>query len=155
MNSWRSATVLLAGLMLLAQASAGQSGKRTAEPPADAFDATQVAQKLLNQVGEGLRAYNSRRMLAAFDREGMPGYLIFHDQVESFFAQYESFRVSIRLEESSFEQDEGVARAEFRLEGVPRDGSRAMRREAELTFEFIRTANGWKIRDVSPRSFFS
>ena len=79
-------------------------------------------------------------MLAAFDRDGMQGYLTFQDQVESFFAQYESFRVGIRLVQSSFEQDKGMATAEFRLEGVPRGGGPAMRRERELTFEFIRTA---------------
>jgi hypothetical protein len=151
MNGLRRAltAALLALSMLLAPAWA-QAG-----PPTDDFSATQVAQGLLNQIGEGLRAYNSRKMLAAFDRDGMQGYLAFQDQVESFFAQYESFRVGIRLVQSSFEQDKGMATVEFRLEGIPRDGSRAMRREQELTFEFIRTAKGWKIRDVSPRSFFS
>jgi hypothetical protein len=157
MNDWRSATAigLLACSILLAPAAVGQSGKGTAEPPADAFSATEVAQKLLNQIGEGLRAYNSRQMLAAFDREDMQGYLAFKDQVEAFFAQYESFRVGIRLEQSSFEQDKGMATAVFRLECIPRDGSPATRREGELTFEFSRSRSGWKIRDVSPRSFFS
>lgn len=142
------AIVLLALPILLAPAWA-QAG-----PATDDFSATQVAQGLLNEIGEGLRAYNSRKMLTAFDRDGMQGYLAFRDQVESFFAQYESFRVGIRLMQSSIEQDKGMATAEFRLEGVPRGGGPAMRREQELTFEFIRTANGWKIRDVSPRSFF-
>ena len=151
---WALTVGLLSFSMLLAPAWA-QAGKQTAEPPTDAFSATQIAQGLLNQIGEGLRAYNSRKMLAVFDRDGMQGYLMFQDQVESFFAQYESFRVGIRLVQSSFEQDKGMATAEFRLEGVPRGGGPAMRREQELTFEFIRTANGWKIRDVSPRSFFS
>jgi len=155
MSRFRSATAmaLLACCILIVPASA------PADDPPDAFAAKQIAQKLLNQLGEGLTAYNSRKMLAAFDRDGMPGYLAFQDQVESFFAQYESFRVSIRLMESSFEQDQdkdkGMATANFTLEGIPRDGSPAMRREAELTFEFIRTPSGWKLRDVTPRSFFS
>jgi hypothetical protein len=75
--------------------------------------------------------------------------------VEAFFAQYESFRASVRLEGSSFEQDKLTATAIFKLEGIPRSGGPAMRREAELTFEFSRTGSGWKIRDVSPRNFFS
>jgi hypothetical protein len=94
-------------------------------------------------------------MLAAFDREGMQAYPAFQDQVEAFFAQYESFRVAIQLEESSFEQDKGTATASFRLEGIPRYGGPAIRREGELIFEFSRTRSGWKIRDVSPRGFFS
>jgi hypothetical protein len=151
---------MLAGCILLAAASPGQSRAGTiarvsSDTPADASSAEEVAQKLLNQVRDGLLAYNSRKMLSAFDRESMTGYLVFQDQVESFFAQYESFRVSIRLEETSFEQAKGTATAEFRLEGIPRDGGPAMRREGELIFEFIRTPGGWKIRDVSPRNFFS
>jgi len=103
----------------------------------------QIAEKLLNQIRDGLQAYNSRKMLAAFDREGMQGYLAFQDQIEAFFAQYESFRVAIKLEESSFEQDKGTATAIFKLEGVPRYGGQAIRREEELTFEFSRTRSGF------------
>jgi hypothetical protein len=153
MSGARSVTAiaLLACSILVASASAQQSGKGMT----DAVSSEQIAEKLLNQVREGLQAYNSRKMLAAFDREGMQGYLVFQDQVEAFFAQYESFRVAIRLEESSVEQDKGTATASFRLEGVPRYGGPAVRREGALIFEFVRTRNGWKIRDVSPRSFFS
>ena len=66
-------------------APAWAKDKQTAETPTDAFSATQIAQGLLKQIGEGLRAYNSRQMLAAFDRDGMPGYLTFQDQVECIF----------------------------------------------------------------------
>jgi hypothetical protein len=147
--------VLLASSILLASASPRQSSTATEDAPADAFSSKQIAQLLLNQLRDGLQAGNSRKMLAAFDREGMPGYLVFQDQVEAFFAQYESFRVAIRLEESAFEQDKGTATAFFQLEGVPRYGGPEVRREAELAFDFIRTPSGWKIRDVSPRNFFS
>jgi hypothetical protein len=146
---------LLAGSILLASASPRQSSTAAEDTPADAFSSTQIAQKLLNQIRDGLQASNSRQMLAAFDREGMPEYLVFQDELEAFFAQYESFRVAIRLEEISFGPEQGTATVFFQLEGVPRYGGPAMRREAELTFEFIRTRNVWKIRDVSPRNFFS
>ena len=147
--------VLLACSILLASAAPRQESTGTEDAPPDAFAANQIEQKLLNQIRDGLQAHNSRKMLVGFDREGMQGYLAFQDQVEEFFAQYESFRVSIRLEGSSFEQDKGTATAIFKLEGVPRSGGPAMRREAELTLEFSRTGSGWKIRDVSPRDFFS
>jgi hypothetical protein len=150
-----TAIVLLASSMLFASDSPRQSSTGAADAPADAFSSDQIAETLLNQIRDGLQAHNSRKMLAAFDREGMPGYLIFADQIQSFFAQYQSFRVYIRLEQSSFEQDKGAATASFQLEGVARDGSAGMRREGELTFEFSRTRSGWKIRDVSPRNFFS
>jgi len=150
-----TALVLLGSSILLASASPRQSSTATEDAPADAFSSKQIAQLLLNQLRDGLQAGNSRQMLAAFDREGMSGYLVFQDELEAFFAQYESFRVAIRLEEISFGPDQGTATVFFQLEGVPRYGGPAMRREAELTFEFIRTRSGWKIRDVSPRNFFS
>jgi hypothetical protein len=152
---WVTAIVLLACSILLASAAPPQDSTGTADAPLDALAANQIEQKLLNQVRDGFEVHNSRKMLAAFDREGMPGYLAFQDQMEAFFSQYESFRASVRLEGSSFEQDKLTATAIFKLEGVPRSGGPAMRREAELTFEFSRSGSGWKIRDVSPRNFFS
>jgi len=152
---WVTVMVLLGCSMLLASAAPPQDSTGTGDAPPNAFSANQIEQKLLNQVRNGFETHNSRRMLGAFDREGMPGYLAFQDQVEAFFAQYESFRASVRLEGSSFEQDKLTATAIFKLEGIPRSGGPAMRREAELTFEFSRTGSGWKIRDVSPRNFFS
>lgn len=152
-RSWRAWGSLTA-ILLLACSIQLSSAAPPPDVPADAFSSNQIAEKLLNQIRDGLQAYNSRKMLAAFDREGMQGYLAFQDQIEAFFAQYESFRVAIKLEESSLEQDKGAATASFRLEGIPRYGGPAIRREGELIFEFSRTRSGWKIRDVSPRSFF-
>ncbi len=150
-----SICIAVIAIVLLACSIQLASAAPPPDVPADAFSSNQIAEKLLNQVRDGLQAYNSRKMLAAFDREGMQGYIAFQEQIEALFSQYESFRVAFRLEESSFEQDKGTATASFRLEGYPRYESPAIRREGELIFEFSRTPSGWKIRDVSPRSFFS
>ena len=81
-----------------------------ASDPTDTFAATQVAEKLLRQLRDGLEARNSRQLLAAFDDQRMEGYLAFKDQVESFFAQYASFRVYLRVQSASLEQDHAARR---------------------------------------------
>jgi len=149
----------------IAAAARQQSGSEPASPlnsatgsPApnsENFSAEEIAKQSLNQIRHGLEARNSRTMLAPFDRDRMQGYLTFRDQVESFFAQYDSFRVFIRIESANADQDHATATALFTLECVPRDNSPDVRREAELTFQFVRTPSGWKIVDLSPRSFFS
>ena len=121
----------------------------------DSFSSQEIAAKLLDQIRDGLQARNSRKMLAPFDPQRMPGYALFKDQVEAFFAQYDSFRVYIRLVNTSFQQDRAVVTASFQLDAVPRYNTVAVRREDELTFELARADQGWKIIDVRPRSFFS
>jgi hypothetical protein len=150
-----SICITVIAIVLLACSIQLASAAPPPDAPTDAFSSNQIAEKLLTQIRDGLQSYNSRKMLSAFDREGMQAYPAFQDQVEAFYAQYESFRVAIKLEEISFEQDKGAATASFRLEGIPRFGGPAIRREGELIFEFSRTRSGWKIRDVSPRNFFS
>ena len=121
----------------------------------DSFAATEIAEKLLRQLQDGLQARNSRKLLAAFDDERMEGYLAFKDQVESFFARHESFRVYLRVESASVEQDRGQAVVMATLEATPRDGGPVVRRETKLSLEFADSQKGWKIVDISPRSFFS
>lgn len=109
---------------------------------------------VLGQIRDGLEGHSQRMMLRAFDREKMNGYLAFEDQLEAFFTQYEGIRVNIRIIQSSVEGGKGVVTANFQMEATPRNGS-AVRREAQLRFELEHTNNGWRVIDVSPRSFFS
>ena len=119
------------------------------------FTAAEVAERLLSQIRKGLEARNSHQMLAAFDHDRMPGYLAFQDQVEAFLAQHDSFRVYLRVESASLEKDGGSAVVQATLEFTPIDGSPAVRRQAELSFEFGKTEGSWKIVDFGPRGFFS
>jgi hypothetical protein len=129
------------------------SSDATDSPPS--FDAAEIAGKLMRQLQDGLQSRNSRQLLAAFDGDRMPGYLAFKDEVESFFARHDSFRVYLRIESATVEQDSARAVVLATLEAVPRDGSPVIRRETELSFEFARTKGGWKIVELDPRSFFS
>jgi hypothetical protein len=153
--------VLLLGISvpgLMAADKRAETNPATAADAAsdsDSFAATGIAQKLLRQLQDGLQARNSRKLLAAFDAERMEGYLAFKDQVESFFARHESFRVYLRVESASVEQDSGKATVKAILESTPRDGGPVVRQETELSLEFANSKKGWKIVDFNPRSLFS
>jgi hypothetical protein len=121
---------------------------------ATAFD-ERAAAEVLGIIRDGLEGHSQRRLLSAFDAGRMDGFLIFEDQIEAYFTLYESFRVTIRIVQTSEENGRGVVLAEFQIEGEPRGGGSISRRQGQLRFELERGAGGWRIVDLSPRGFFS
>jgi hypothetical protein len=129
---------------------------KDAAPPEDAaaFD-ERAAAVVLGTIRDGLEGHSQRRLLSAFDAEKMDGFLTFEDQIEAYFTRYESFRVTLRIIQTSEENNRGVILADFQLENEPRGGGRISRRQGQLRFELERGAKGWKIVDINPRGFFS
>ncbi len=129
------------------------------EPPSEDADAAtfdeRTAAQVLGILRDGLEGHSQRLLLSAFDGEKMDGFLTFQDQIEAYFTRYESFRVNLRIIQTSVENNRGAVLAEFQLESEPRGGGRMSRREGQLRFELERGAKGWKIVDLNPRGFFS
>lgn len=125
---------------------------------ASSEDATEfderAAAKVLGTIRDGLESRSQRRLLSAFDASKMDGFLTFKDQIDAFFNRYQSFRVNIRIIQTSEENNRGVILAEFQLENESREGYFS-RRQGQLRFELERGAKGWKIVDFNPRDFFS
>ena len=114
-----------------------------------------VVSRLLQQVTDGFNTGNPGEVLAAFDHARMRNYARFRDDIKALFAQYDTFRAGYNLRQSWAQDGRGVVIVEFELEGATQDeGSAPFRRSAQLRFEFARARAGWKIVDVSPRSFF-
>ena len=114
-----------------------------------------VVSRLLQQVTDGFSTGDRGEVLAAFDRARMRNYAQFRNSIAALFAQYETFRAGYNLRQSWPQGDRGVVIVQFELEGTPQgEGSAPFRRSAQLRFEFERGRAGWKIVDVSPRSFF-
>jgi hypothetical protein len=134
--------------------SNGQGGKKDKNKDSAVFSQA-VANSLLNDVREGLEGHSQRRMLSAFDRDKMEGYLSFTDQIQALFDRYDSFRVHYRITQSTIEGARGVVLAEFDLEEIPPSGGMPQRRRGQLKFEMERGRKGWKIVDLNPRGFFS
>jgi hypothetical protein len=124
-----------------------------AATPAVTFDEHDAAQ-VLGVLRNALESYSPRLFLSAFDAKKMDSYLTFQDQVEAYFTQYESFRVSYRILQTSQENNRGIILADFQIENEMRGGGRASRRQSQLRFELERGPKGWKIVDMDPRGFF-
>jgi hypothetical protein len=152
--------ILLAGMLTLyAQQptpapESPSPGNVQSAPDADAFD-ERAAAATLGIIRDGLEGHSQRRLLAAFDGNKMDSFLTFEDQIEAYFTRYESFRVTLRIIQTSMENDRGIILAEFQLENTPRGGGRISRRQGQLRFELEPSPKGWKIVDFNPRGFFS
>jgi hypothetical protein len=114
-----------------------------------------AAAAVLGTIRDGLEGHSAHRLLSAFDPEKMDGYRSFQDQIDAYFASYESIRVTLRILQTSQEGDRGFILAAFQLENNPSNGEQLSRREGQLRFVLERGPKGWKIVDVDPREFFS
>jgi hypothetical protein len=137
--------------------SAAQKNKKHKKD--DAADAAvfdeRAAAEVLGTIRDGLEGHSQHLLLSAFDGDKMDGFLSFEDQIEAYFTRYESFRVTLRIVQTSEENSRGVILADFQLENEPRGGGRISRRQGQLRFELERGTKGWKIVDFDPRGFFS
>lgn len=117
---------------------------------------TAVANDLLFQLADGMESRNPRLTLAAFDPGKFAGYSRFSDQVSAWLREHAGFRVYYKLRQAAVEGERGIALVDFAYETQPfNPGAAPVRRHEQLRFTFERGAHGWKIVDVSPRSFFS
>jgi hypothetical protein len=114
-----------------------------------------AAAVVLGTIRDGLEGHSAHRLLSAFDADKMDGYRSFQDQMDAYFASYQSIRVTVRILQTSQEGDRGYILAAFQLENDPRDGEQLSRREGQLRFVLERAPQGWKIVDFDPRGFFS
>jgi hypothetical protein len=122
---------------------------------AEVFSTT-VANRLLQDLRDGLEGHSQRRVLSAFDADKMDDYLQFEDQIAAFFNKYESFRAYFRIVQSAAEGPKGVVLVDVQLEETPRaDTSPPVRRNGQVRLELERGRKGWKIVDLNPRNFFS
>jgi hypothetical protein len=114
-----------------------------------------VAERLVQQLGDGLQDHNARHMLSAFDADGMEGYANFQDQIAALFERYDSFRVHFRIAEIRTEDATGVVLLDFEIEEVSPSSDTPVRRNDRLQLEIKKGKKGWKIVDLKPRAFFS
>jgi hypothetical protein len=123
-------------------------------PPASKEFSQDVAVQVLGLIRDGLHNHSPGRMLAAFDREKLPAYLAFEDQVHAYFNQYDSFRSYFRILQTSTEADHGVVLAEWQIESSRDSAQPPQRRDTQVRFELAPGKSGWQIVDFSPRNFF-
>jgi len=144
--------MLLLAISVLATAQQ-EKPKEPAKSVSNVFTVND-ANTVLARFRSALEAHSQRQMFALFDGEKMTAYVSFQDQMRGFLSRNEGIRVNIRGIQASGEGDKGVITATFEIETTSRTGN-ASRRSEQLRLELDRTAQGWRIVDINPRSFFS
>ena len=153
---WINAVLLVLVMAAPAQALSLQSQPQSQPPPAANDFSEAVATRLLDKLRTGLESGSLEDMLDAFDREKMPNYNAFRDQLRSFLSKYQEVRVRYHITQTWTEDGRGIAVVDFELQATPQGGEvQPVHNEAQLRFEMARGQQGWKIVDLSPREFFS
>lgn len=81
---------------------------------------------------------------------------LFEQQITSFLAHTGIIRVHYNGIDAGMDEDRGVASVDFEMDAQPLDESLPpVRKKSHLRLVAERTASGWKLVDVDPRSFFS
>jgi hypothetical protein len=151
MNVKRMPLVML--LLAISVVATAQQPKEPAKSVSNVFTVND-ANTVLARFRSALEAHSERQVFALFDGEKMTGYVSFQDQMRGFLTRNEGIRVNIRGIQASGDGDKGVITATFEIETTSRSGH-ASRRSDQLRLELNRTAQGWQIVDINPRSFFS
>jgi hypothetical protein len=111
--------------------------------------------KAVEKMRSGLEQHNVQIMLAAFDESTMPNYAQFREQLRTYFQQNESFRVRTRVRGTERSAESASSLVELELEAQPAGGNGPVtRKSGQLRIELVRAGNEWKIRELTPRSFF-
>ena len=149
--------LVLAATVLQAGAGQGASPQATPQQPAPAAtdSSVQIASRLLQQLGLGLKGHSQRKVLAVFDFPQMTRGMLFKEQITNFLFQTESIRLHANLMESAVDGDRATMTVEAEMELEPRNGGPHSRRSERVTFVAARNDGEWKFVDVQPRSFFS
>ena len=133
-----------------------RKNKGTDESSSSQTFSEEVAATVIERFTKGFEDHNERVALSAFDSSRMDGYLNFQNQLHALFQSYDAFRVHYRMAQVTTDDQKGVAMVDFELEESPGSGSmQPVRKQDQLRFEMERGDKGWKIVDVTPRTFFS
>jgi hypothetical protein len=154
----RGAILIVGIVMLFSPLAAAQKTPPKSAPPsptvAPAFSDND-ALTVFDNLEATLESYNRKKFLAAFDAAKMPNFPAFRDQINHLFETYDSFTVTYHLAQTAMEGSNGVALADFGLDGTSNsEGMRDLRRQARLRLVVAWNGKEWRIVDLSPRAVF-
>ena len=138
----------LAALLILLIPAAAQS-----KPVLPAFT-EEDAVRILDNLSQALEANDPDGLLKAFDRDQMPNYDSFRDQIFSFFGAYPEFLTNYHLRQVAMEENRALMLTDFELQERSPQGQ-PIRKQAQLRFLLRWNGKQWKIVDLNPRAFFS
>lgn len=114
------------------------------------------AKPLLVQIVSALAEHNSRRMLGAFDLARMKDGALFRQNTESFFRQTGTIRAHYNIVQIAMDGEHRAADVAMEIEAARLDDNLPpVYKQEQLHLLFEKSATGWRIVELQPRSFFT
>jgi hypothetical protein len=157
MKSKLAILLTLVMAVALAAAAAGLQKKKGGDEPAPGPDEAQKQiGKLMKEIQFDLEGGSARQFTSRINDAKFDDFPRFEDSVERLMRE-NSLRVNFRSAFTAPPTTTGVAQAavDATMELVKKDSmAPPSRRNAQITFDFEWTNRGWKIVNITPRSFF-
>ena len=151
-------TLLLTVVLVIStQATAGQNkaSEQVQSPDTSPAFTDEAATSVLDNLQAALQSYNRKKFLAQFNSARMPNFSAFQNQIKALFDRYDSFTVTYHLVESAVQDGNGVALADFGLDGTASSEDETdLRRHTQLRIVVAWSGKEWKIMELSPRAVF-
>jgi hypothetical protein len=145
-----------------AQQGKQEKKKKESEPAPGPGDSPETMERARREVRRVMRDFfhgfegsSPRRVMETLDErfEDLPR---FEDQVTEFLRQSAEMRVNFRESSSEVKGDRAVVTVDAEMSYATKDApQRPLRRRQRIQFDFQRTDKGWRIFEISPRSFFT
>lgn len=145
----------LAGCASARTPAAQPGGGQQSGEGADALRQRQKVSRVLRDFREDLEGATARRVMEAID-ESMTDVTRFEDQIAALMRGTLERRVFLRESSWDVKGDRASVTVDAEMILTTRTRARTQQRRRErLQFDFVRTAKGWKIAEISPRGFFA
>ena len=131
------------------------SKKKSGAEPARETSPREVLSRILRSYSHGFESLNPSAVRSSIDAQRFYDYPRFEEGVTVFLRSLGELRLFTREVNVQVEGDKAVmivaAEMAFSRRGTT---SPSQTRAGEITFDFQRTSQGWKITEINPRSFF-
>lgn len=131
-----------------------QASSSSSETDAAARDRRAI-RMVVDDLQDGFEGHSSQRVVGSLD-QSFYDYPRFEDQVTQFLEQNSEIRLYFRDATTEVKGDKATvivdAEMAFSTKAAP---SKEQMRRQRVQFDFVRTDKGWKIYEISPRSFFT
>lgn len=125
------------------------------EPDSRTPDTRRVLSRILRNFTDGFEALSPSTLRDWVDRDKFYDYPRFEEGVTVLLRSVGEMRVFTREVNVQVQGDRAVMIVEAEMALASRkDPSRSEKRRERITFDFQRTAEGWLITEINPRSFF-
>lgn len=128
---------------------------KSGEPEVGTKSTREILTRVVRDYKQGLEMLSSTAALKQIDSDRFYDYPRFEENLTSFLRTLGELRLFIREVKIEIKENQALMIVDAEMKFARRDdtGGREERIE-QITFYFRRTDAGWKITEISPRSFF-